>query len=154
MANHYYLVSQLPMLAFERDPGITTVSFLDEAHKWMSGPDYRTLSQCILMDTSARKTGSGLFRTYREFERQFRQELASWRKARKVNQEVKLSFSAALVKEGNPLEVEKKLLKHRWDIIEMLTFGHLFDLDFLCAFYLKLQILPRFSLFTREKGLR
>jgi len=154
MASHYYLVAQLPMLAFDRDPGITSEAFLQEAQKWLSGADYRALAGCMLLDTGSRKSGPGLFLAYREFERQFRQELASWRKARRENQELKLSFPAALVREGNPLEVEKKLLRHRWDYIDALTFGHHFDLDFLCAYYLKLQILNRLSLYDREKGLK
>ena len=153
MASHYYLVAQLPMLAFDRDPGITIEAFLAEARKWLSAWDYRALTGCMLLDAGFRKTGPGLFLAYGEFERHFRQELASWRKARRENQELKLSFPAALVREGNPLEVEKKLLKHRWDCIDALTFGHHFDLDFLCAYYLKLQILDRLSLYDREKGL-
>ncbi|MBN1895928.1 DUF2764 family protein [bacterium] len=153
MADHYYLVAQLPMLFFDRDPGITTEAFLAEANKWMSGADYRALSRCILMDVGIRRKDPGLFGAYAEFERHFRQELAGWRKARRENQEYRPSFPAALVREGNPLEVEKKLLKHRWDHIDALTFGHHFDLDFLCAYYLKLQILDRLSLFDREKGM-
>ena len=58
----------------------------------------------------------------------------------------------ALLKEGNPLEIEKKLLLHRWELIEEKEKTHYFDLGFLILYYIKLQILRRLSLFDKEEG--
>jgi hypothetical protein len=153
MDKYYYLVAQLPMLFFDVDPGITTGFFLDEAEKWMPPADLAMLKNSRLMDASARGPVARLARDYQSFERRFTDDLVKWRKARRNRQEYQPSFPPALVKEGNPLEVEKKLLRHRWVFIEELSVGHHFDLDFLSGYYLQLQILKKSSLFNKEKGM-
>ncbi|HEX9935249.1 MAG TPA: DUF2764 family protein [bacterium] len=154
MSSHYYLVAQLPMLFFDRVPGITISNFLGEAEKWMSPADFSMLRGVRLGETDPLKPVSGLARTYGAFEKQFAGELAEWRKARRNRQETKPSFPQALVREGNPLEVEKKLLLYRWRAIEEYAVGHHFDMDILSAYYLQLQILDRLSLFNKEKGMQ
>jgi len=57
-----------------------------------------------------------------------------------------------VIKEGNPLEIEKKLLLLRWNLIEEKQQEHHFDLEFLILYFLKLQILDRLSSFNKEKG--
>jgi len=153
MDKYYYLIAQLPMLFFDLDPGITTQSFLEEAGKWMSPSDFSLLKKTHLSDTAIREPMTQLVRNYRAFEKQLLEDLVQLRKARRNHQEYKPSFPSALVKEGNPLEVEKKLLHHRWMFLEELSVGHHFDLDCLSAYCLQLQILHRLSLFNKEKGL-
>ena len=57
-----------------------------------------------------------------------------------------------MLKEGNPLDVEKKLLQLRWHFIDELEFGHYSDVDFFILYYLKLQILQRLWQFDKERG--
>jgi hypothetical protein len=57
-----------------------------------------------------------------------------------------------LVKDGNPLDIELKLIKYRWDWLEEREFGHYSDLDFFLLYYLKLQLLQRVATFKQEVG--
>jgi hypothetical protein len=57
-----------------------------------------------------------------------------------------------LIKDGNPLDIELKLMKYRWDWLEEREFGHYSDLDFFILYYLKLQLLQRVASFKKELG--
>ena len=154
MDKYFYFVSQLPALVFDRDPGLTKDEFMEEAAKWLSAGDLKRLSAVTLFDSESDSKGPRLVREFREFEARFRTELAKWRKARHDGQDMKtFEFPAAMVKEGNPLEVEKKLLHWRWQQIDAMEGEHHFDLEWLILYYLKLQILQRISLYNKEKGL-
>ena len=154
MDKYYYIVSQLPMLFFDKETYMTIDYLIEEAQKWLSPADFDILSRVDMNDISIDKKGPKLWQQYKEYEFQFRDELALWRKSLKIGQEFKpISFPLSLVKEGNPLEVERKLLKRRWDFIEALEQDHHFDLEFLIFYYLKLQILHRLSIFNKEKGM-
>jgi len=154
MDKYYYLISQLPVLYFDKESYMTTDYFLEEAEKWMSAGDYFLLSEIEINDVSLSKKSPRLWQNYQAFEYGLRSDLVLWRKARKAGQEHKpASFPTSIVKEGNPLEVEKKLLKLRWDFLDEMESEHHFDLDFLVSYFLKLQILRRLSLFDKEKGL-
>jgi hypothetical protein len=153
MGNYYYLVAQLPLLTFGLEPGMTAVSFLEEAGKWMTSADWTKLQNSRLAEESGTHPASRLTLAYRDFESRFTDDLAEWRKARRSGREHRPSFPPALVREGNPLEVEKKLLHHRWVYIEELSVGHHFDIDFLSGYYLQLQIWDKLSRFNKEKGM-
>ena len=153
MDKHYYLISQLPTLFYDRETSMTIELFLEEAEKWLRARDYRTLSGIELFDTSSDKMGPRLWRKYRKFETVFRNDLSLWRKSLREGKKVKsLSFPVSIVKEGNPLEVEKRLLEYRWNFLEEMEREHYFDLEFLIIYFLKLQILRRLSVFNKEKG--
>ncbi|MDD3966487.1 MAG: DUF2764 family protein, partial [Candidatus Marinimicrobia bacterium] len=97
--------------------------------------------------------GTGIYRSYLAFEHALRQELAAYRKSRQEGFEYKFrDIPPNLVREGNPLEVEKKLLQYRWNWLEDQEFGHYSDLDFFILYYLKLQILHQLSLYEEEAG--
>lgn len=153
MDKYYYIIAQLPTLYFDRESFLTTETFLREAKKWMRLREYRFLSSIDMFDTSLNKRDSRMWREYKKRESLFRDDLAGWRRSRREGKEIKKAgFPVSLVKEGNPLEVEKKLLKYRWEYIEELEKAHHFDLEFLILYFLKLQILQRLSLFEVEKG--
>jgi len=153
MDKYYYIIAQLPTLYFDQGSFLTIEIFLREAKKWMRLPEYRYLSSIDLYDTSLHKKDPRMWREFKKREIRFREELAQWRRSRRVGKEIKkAAFQVHLVKEGNPLDVEKKLLKYRWEYIEELEKVHHFDLEFLILYFLKLQILRRLSLFEKEKG--
>lgn len=153
MDKYYYLVSQLSTLYFDRVPHLTNESFLNEAAKWLSPRQYGILVKIDIDDVCLEKKSPGSWKNYQEFENSLRRGLSIWRKSLKEGNEVKkTSFPINLVKEGNPFQIEKNLLKYRWDFIEEISKEHDFDLDFLVLYYLKLQILYRLSIFNKKEG--
>jgi len=141
MDKYYYIVSQLPMLFFDKETFMTIEYFLQESAKWLSSKDYEVLSQVNINDISLKKMGPKVWLQYSEFEYEFRNDLALWRKSLRVGQEYK------------PNSFERRLLKRRWDFIEALEQDHHFDLEFIILYYLKLQILQRLFQFNKEKGM-
>lgn len=154
MDKFYYIVSQLPTLFYDKESFMTIDRFMEEAGKWLAHRDYRILSMVDMNDTSQDMEGPRLWRDYRAFEKRFREDLAAWRKSLRSGQEYKpVHFPSSLVNEGNPLEVEKKLLEYRWNTIEAWEREHDFDLEFLILYLLKLQILRRLASFNKDKGM-
>ncbi len=154
MDKYYYVVTQLPMLFFEREPDISSSVFMEEAEKWLSPKDFNALTRARFTDISPGKKKPKTYARYRDFELAFRTELARWRQAVREGQEYKPQmFPSAMIKEGNPLEVEKAILRFRWHFIDEMQTDHHFDLDFVVLYYLKLQILEQLFTFDKEKGL-
>jgi hypothetical protein len=162
MDKYYYFVTQLPFLYFEKEPLVTIQDFLEEGRKWLSSRDYNILERADINETSisacSQRAGRLLsdpqvLKDYKSFENSLRSELVQWREARKSNQEYKTRlFPVSLLKEGNPLQIEKNLMKLRWDFIEEQEPSHHFDLGFLILYYLKLQLLQRLSTFDKKNG--
>ena len=154
MDKYYYVVAQLPLLSYDKEPAIASQQFLEEAEKWLSSKDYTILSNARYDSTDVGISKPKLLEKYVEQEFQFRTELAAWRKAQKEGFDYKPeAFPVSLVKDGNPLEIEKAMLKRRWDKISQVEPDHHFDLEFLILYFFKLQILEKISLFNKEKGL-
>jgi len=153
MDKYYYLIAQLPVLYFEREPALTSEQFLAEAYKWLSAEDYAQLEKVDLNATEPDKNDPDIVRRIKNFELDLRLELVEWRTAQKKNQDYKIiAFPANLVREGDPLTVEKNLLLWRWQFLDSLEFGHYFDLEFLIMYYLRLQILKRLFTFNKKIG--
>ena len=154
MDKYYYLVSQLPTLVFDGGQSIAVAGFLQEARKWLSPRDWNLLSQVNLAGAPPSGQAPKALQSYTVFETGIRHDIARWRQARREGGKYQPTFfSAALIEEGTPLDIEKKLLKLRWDFVETLEIGHYFDLEFLGLFLLKLHILHRLSGFEPDKGL-
>jgi hypothetical protein len=154
MDKYYYFVAQLPMLFYGREAGMTINGFLDEAKKWLSSKDYNTLSQLNLGTMTSEIMGNSVVKQYTSFEASLRKEIVSWRKARLRDLDYKPeSIPASVLKEGNPLDVEVKLLQLKWDLMDQIEREHHFDIGFVILYYLKLQILDRLFTFNKEEGL-
>jgi hypothetical protein len=154
MDKHYYLVSQLPILFFDRELPVSIKWFLQEAEKWLRVREYRFLLSVDINDFHIDDKGPSVWQEFKKFENLFRNDLVAWRRSLHTDMEYKPStFPISMVKEGNPLDVEKKLLKYRWKVLEEMELDHHFDLGFLVLYYLKLQILRRLSLFDKESGM-
>jgi len=155
MDKYYYLVAQLPLLFFDKEPALSREDFLDEARKWLNRADYRLLARVNINDPQIGPEDHATLVQYKTFEIQLREELLNYRQARDENMEYKFTlFPANVVKEGNPLEVEKKLLRLRWEQLAALEFGHHFDLGFLIIYHLRLQIWQRLDSFDKEIGMQ
>ncbi|HDT12217.1 MAG TPA: DUF2764 family protein [Candidatus Marinimicrobia bacterium] len=153
MDKYYYLAAQIPFLYPDMDEAPSYEWFLEEAAKWLTDKDYKKLVAASINQYLNGKTGSTAGQGFIHFENNLRRELAKYRKARKEDYEYRMEgIPMNLVKEGNPLEIEKKLIIYRWIFLNELEFGHYSDLDFLIITALKLQLLARLSAFDREKG--
>lgn len=154
MDKHYYIVTQLPMLFFGKETNITIDYFLAESEKWMSSKEFNILSNADINDTSTRTNDHKVLALYKNFESQVRNDIVNWRKAKHLDQDYKpSSFPISLIKDGNPLEVERNLMELRWAFIDEMERERHFDLGVLILYYLKLQILKRYFTFDKEKGL-
>ena len=154
MDKYYYFVAQLPMLFYGKESDITSEHFLDEAKKWLSNKDYNILSRISVDDFDVKAKSNKVLTAFKIYESNIRTDIAMWRKAKKIDQDYKPStFAPSIIKEGNPLEIEKKLLELRWAFLDEMEREHNFDLGFLILYYLKLQILKRLFTFNKEKGL-
>lgn len=155
MDQYYYIVSQLPLLWFDKK--IDTISddfFLSESQKWLTIKDYSILQNSILNKFSENTKHPLVLSLFKEFEKNLLYDISGWRKAKKENREYKtMMIDIKLLDKSNPLEIEHHLLKVRWDFLDELSWDHHFDLSFLIIYYLKLQILKRLHTFNKEKGL-
>ena len=148
------MVAQLPALVFDREPEMDVPAFLEEAQKWLRRHDLKVLMDVDAFELKLISKGPAVLKAYRAFEFGLRHALAEWRRSRKSGEELRMpGFPLSLVKEGHPLDVEKNLLKYRWDFIEAMESDHDFDLECLILYYLKLQILQRLGAFDQEKGI-
>jgi len=154
MDKYYYFVTQLPMLFFGREAGVTVDGFKNEAKKWLSSKDYALLSKIDMSIMTAEIKGNKVIQQYSSFEAELRADIANWRKAQRRDQDYKpATMPVSVLKEGNPLEVETKLLQLKWDLIDQMERDHDFDIGFVILYYLKLQILKRLFTFNKEEGL-
>lgn len=152
MDKYIYFAAELSMLKWSEAPFMSLSAFLEEARKWLSEADYRSLIHAVLFHYDPSKS-EGIYGKYLCFEYTLRQELAAYRKSRKEGFEYRFrDIPPQLVREGNPLEVEKNLLQYRWKWLEDQEFGHYSDLDFFILYYLRLQILHQLAVYEEEAG--
>jgi len=152
MDKYIYFAAELPMLKWSEAPFISLSAFLEEARKWLSESDFRRLIHAVLFHYDLQKF-AGIYGKYLCFEHALRQELAAYRKSRKEGFEHRFrDIPPQLVREGNPLDVEKNLLRYRWNWLEDQEFGHYSDPDFFILYYLKLQILHQLAVYEEEAG--
>ncbi|MBN2102714.1 DUF2764 family protein [bacterium] len=154
MDKYVYLIAQLPALKFDRPSYMNIPMFMEEAGKWMNRLDLKKLQSVVLMDPVIKKKDPPVVQRIQKYERQMRQDIAQWRQAGKKGIEVKPeNFPVSVLKEGDPLEIEKKLLHLRWQFIETIEPEHHFNLNILILYYLKLQILQKLSEYDKDKGM-
>jgi len=152
MDKYIYFAAEMPGLKWGSEQLMSEENFLEEAEKWMTPADYASLSETLVNRYEAQNK-LGMYNDFLLFENEVRTELAEYRRAAKEGYEYKfLHLPMQLIKDGNPLEIELKLMKYRWDWLEEREFGHYSDLDFFILYYLKLQLLQRVASFKKELG--
>ncbi|MCK4530112.1 MAG: DUF2764 family protein [Candidatus Marinimicrobia bacterium] len=152
MDKYIYFAAEMPGLKWDSEQLISEENFLEEAEKWMTPADYTSLSETFVNRYEAQNK-SGMYNDFLLFENEVRTELAEYRRAAKEGYEYKfLHLPMQLIKDGNPLDIELKLMKYRWDWLEEREFGHYSDSDFFVLYYLKLQLLQRVASFKKELG--
>jgi hypothetical protein len=169
MTNYYYFAATLPaLLPVGMTLPFTLEEFLQKARQHLNEDDFEVLASASLFipengQAPIPASKSPLLTRYYRWERALRNELARLRAQRlqrpadkyqhpgepdwDAQRSAQVAFAA-----DNPLEAELLIEKERWTFIESLATNAFFDLNFLTAYALKLQILARRENFTRAQG--
>ncbi|MDP2910747.1 MAG: DUF2764 family protein [Candidatus Omnitrophota bacterium] len=143
MKNYYYIIASLPMLHFGMKPPFSYPDFLA---LWESHSHHALLKEWErfnkslaneLVRTRAVKKGKDPNKYLRDSDGldPFIAPLAHWA----TNQD-------------SPMEAELYLDKIKWEKIEELKAGHYFDIEYLIAYGLQLQILERWDKINSGDG--
>ena len=161
MAQYYYTVASLPMLAINQDPPITSEYFLETCRYTLNEKDYQLITEAVLMPQDAQIHPA--IEKWHNWERSFRNELVKMRASKididadKYLQEGESTtgvFDAAreAFNAANPKIAEDIIDGARWRYLDELESGHEFDMTKLVIYYLKLQIAERKKNMNVENG--
>ncbi len=162
MAAYYYLAASLPMLSSpDQEPPVSSESMLEICSRFMKEDEYLSvLASTINPDSDE---ASGICEYFHSWEKSLRNELVRLRAAAQgldENKYLRVSedifgvgeIAAEAMAKQTPLEAELFLDYGRWNYIDELVTGHYFDIEFLRAYRLKLQLLERRASFEEDKG--
>jgi hypothetical protein len=168
MPQYYYLISSLPMLKKDEKPLLSLQDFLCLCGEWLSDKELDDLKSLSLVpgETFPFPDGSIAERWYSweinlrnmiavnraksspaskgDAESFIRPENDYYSDAEKAVQD---AFSKA-----NPQEREKTLDSYRWNRIEDLETGHIFDFERLCAYKVKLMLREKWNERVKDAG--
>ncbi len=159
MASYYYLVATLPTLRLDGPLSLTTETFLSLCKPLVGKQHYSLLCKAV----SGQPASHPFLAAYQHFETMVTKELVEQR-SRKLslsdpayrNDADKEGRISDTVRQAlaldNVLEAELLLLSLHWKFLDELATLHTFDIEALLSFALKLKLLQRKSLFTREEG--
>lgn len=154
--NYYYLIAGLSMLQFGMKPPISYQDFFEECVRALNQDDADTLKEGRTL----------LLKKWKDFDKALRSELVRTR-AVKIGKDpdnyLRASegidpFIAPLAhwaaNHDSPMEAEKYMDKIRWEKIEEFKAGHYFDMEYLAAYGLQLQILERWDRINSGDGMK
>jgi hypothetical protein len=152
LGGYFYTVASLPHLSFDSASAMPEEDFLFLCQNSISGGDWRVLKEARLPSVSGPKTGNATLDRWAEGEQSLRAELAKLRAAKKGLETESYNkygaYSLSIIEaarkafgEESPLEAEMIILRALWGILDELESGHLFDVDKLITYYLRLQII-------------
>ena len=159
MASYYYLVATLPLLRYDGQCPFDSASFLEQCKSQVSAHDYQTIVSAL----SGRNSSHPFLKKWQQFTSMVKKELNDQR-SKKLGlsaskyrndgeKEVRIGEAVrqALLNE-NALEAELSLLSLKWKYLDEIAALHYFDVEALLSYAVKLQLLERKSLFTKEEG--
>jgi hypothetical protein len=162
MARYYtYLISSLPMLHFGSRPPFSYERFMQLCEGLVGEKELALLGALPAMkEVPFRGAVKSSLDKWFEFDRDLRNELVKIRASRKKIDPLTflrpddgyvepLITHIALHAHRNPsiLEGERTLDQERWNALEEIALGHIFDFDFLIVYALKLLLLARWETF-------
>ena len=154
MNKYYYLISSLPFLEFKQELPFSRQAFLTEAEKWLKPGDFARLKSADIYNLDASRKDLAIVKEYKLFELVLRQRVSEVRIARKSGVEKKPSaLVKAVFEQKDPLAMEIALMKIRWDFLDEKQKFYFFDLNWLVIYFLKLQVLERWTGFDKQKGI-
>lgn len=161
MASYYYLVSTLPSLRWEDESPFSCDEFLDMCRGNISKKDYNIIEETF----SGRPTSCSYVKNWQKFQTMVKKEMADQRskklkisgdkyknsgdKESRIVESVRNALSAP-----NALEGELIIMQLYWKYLDDESSSHVFDLEGLLRFSIKLQLLERKSRFDRVEGNR
>jgi len=159
MASYYYLVATLPLLRYEGVSPFDTFSFLEQCRSQVSDRDYQTIKSALL----GRPSSHPFLKKWQQFASMVKKELNDQRSkklglsASKYSNDGEKAFRISdavrqALSNENALDAELSLLELKWNYLEESAALHYFDVEALLAYAVKLQLLQRKSLFTKEEG--
>ncbi len=166
MREYYYLAASLPLLEFGMKMPVLYEDFLSSCQEQLSIKDLETIKRTNLTPTEDPEDPCPTLREWKKFDTTLRNELSRYRASKKskdaavyIRGEGYLDPFLATeahwaINEKSPLEAERFLDRFRWERIEELEKEHYFDIDYLIAYALKLQILERWQRIDSEGGMR
>lgn len=101
-----------------------------------------------------------MVKKWEDFNNNLKEDLANIRSIKKSHPGEKIHLAIGgtsggeIFSEPNPLLMEKRFERTRWDFLENQEFFYFFDINRLIIYLYKLQILERLSSFNKEKGTR
>ena len=159
MASYYYLVATLPMLRFDGQCPFDTDSFLEQCKNQVTSRDYQTIVSAL----SGRSSSHPFLKKWQHFSSMVKKELNDQRSKKlglsvhtyrnegdkefRIGETVRQALS-----NENALEAELALLSLKWNYLDEISALHYFDVEALLSYAVKLQLLERKSLFTKEEG--
>ena len=164
MANqYYYTVSSLPMLMWDSDKFMTESEFLYACESTVAEKDFETLKAALLIPVQGAAVTNPVLKSWYDWENTLRSELVKLRAAKKGTDAEKyisdnpgeagvVEIAREAFNQASPLDGEKILDQARWDYLDMLEAGHMFDIGKLIIYYLKLQLLNRRAVLNKDKG--
>jgi len=159
VASYYYLVATLPSLRYDGTLPFTTDAFLALCKDQVSNAHYLLLEQAVEGVASMHHFLS----RYQHFADMVKKELTEARSKKLSlsdpayrNDGEKEARISDIVRQAlasdDVLQAEMLLIKLHWNYLDELSALHTFDIEGLLSYALKLKMLQRKSLFTREEG--
>lgn len=155
MANYYYLISSLPSLHADGEMPCSYDEFLSMCESNVSEKKYNALKNLTLSSTEG-----PLMAEWGKFYNNLTGELNAHRSsilgkpyAKEYDKDLENSrIIQEAVRAKNPLEAEKLLLRHQFEVIDDLIGQHAYDDADLFGYAVKLKLLERQNCFVKEKG--
>ncbi|MDD3057905.1 MAG: DUF2764 family protein [Sphaerochaeta sp.] len=159
MASYYYLVASLPSLRYEGSLPFTTESFLKLCTNQLSDTHFAMVRAVLLGQPCSHR----FVHSYEHFASMVKKELTEQR-SRKLslsdssykNDGDREAHIADVVRQALSMEdvlaAEMLLVQLHWNFIDELCALHTFDIEAVLGYAIKLRMLERKSLFTREEG--
>lgn len=152
---YYYLISSLPYLIFDVKKQIQIEDFLGESEKWLSKKDIKILKDTDSNNLLPGQEDTDIVKEWKRFNTNLREEIKIMRLAQKTHsKEILTENLKNIYEEKNPLLMEKRFEKTRWEFIEQREFLYNFDINALILYFLKLQILERINIFNKADGMK
>jgi hypothetical protein len=159
VASYYYLVATLPMLKYEDSAPFSCDEFLRLCKSNVNKNDYKIITEALSGNTASYK----FVKNWHQFDTNVKKELAEQRSKklnRKGDKYNNTNYKEFRIVEGvraalaakNAYEGELLLMKLCWKYLDEESTNHVFDLEGLLAFSIKLKLLERKSRFDKVEG--
>lgn len=163
MAQYYFTVASLPMLALDEQPFYTSGELAEICMKELSSDEADNVRRALEYFATPEVDGTylGILKTYHRWEQSVRRALATaraqrlgWETSNEITEIEPESEHIAreLINQESPYEAELQLQRVRWDKLEELSVGHYFDADSIVLYILKALVIERYRQMDKEDG--